>query len=506
MTSSRNEQELKTSASTTPFIIRLIQNHYTAAPPTKTPEQISRESWLLPGVISFNRWYCMPAAFIIQFCCGSLYSWSVFNKPIDTLIYGSIVNMAPITFYIAVGLLGLSAAIMGPWLEREGPKTASILGGFLFCSGNLITALALYLKQMWLIYLGYGVVAGYGIGICYISPVSALQKWFPDHRGLASGIAVSGFGAGAIVSAKLEVALIQHTGLPSTFLIMGLGYFVFIFVSGLVLRTPLPGFSPASSLNDLGSDSENPQVEMVKVAEDDDCAKKINKHDNSDEKKEWTLLEALVSTDFRLMYVMFFSNILFGLVAISRLSNMITDIFEKSAEHASTVVAINGGFNLSGRIFFSLLSDYIGRKNAYVVMLTCQLIILASFYFITTGGSTTYWLFLMCMWIIASCYGGGFGSIPAFLTDKFGQYNIGACHGVILTAWSFAGIVGGIVFTTVFKAASQDRPIEDPFPYNVNVWWMLGIVVVGWSALFFVKPTERDRRVYKMIRKCFGKK
>ncbi|CAL8072660.1 unnamed protein product [Orchesella dallaii] len=397
--------------------------------------------------------------------------------------------------------------IIGPWLEREGPRKASILGGFLFCAGNLITALALYLKQMWLIYLGYGVIAGYGIGICYISPVSALQKWFPDHRGLASGIAVSGFGAGAIVSAKLEVALIQHTGLPTTFLIMGLGYFVLIFISGLVLRTPPPGFSPAS-LNDTSLDSEMHQVEMGKTVEDDESAEKSNskKLDDDDDKKEWTLLEALVSTDFRLMYVMFFSNILFGLVAISRLSNMITDIFGKSAEHASTVVAINGGFNLSGRIFFSLLSDYVGRKNAYVLMLTCQLIILASFYFITTGGSTTYWLFLMCMWIIASCYGGGFGSIPAFLTDKFGQYNIGACHGVILTAWSLAGIVGGIVFTSVFKATSEDRDISDPFPYNVNVWWMLGIVMVGWTALLFVKPTERDRKVYKMLGRFFPKK
>jgi len=415
--------------------------------------------------------------------------------------------MAPITFYIAVGLLGIAAAIMGPWLEREGPRKASILGGFLFCSGNLITALALYLKQMWLIYLGYGIIAGYGIGICYISPVSALQKWFPDRRGLASGIAVTGFGGGAIASAKLEVALIQYTGLPGTFIIMGLGSFVCIFVSGLVLRTPPPGFSE-KILNNTVTDCEFHQVEMVKVAEDDETAKANKKHDDNnydDDKQDWTLLEALVSRDFRLMYIMFFSNILFGLCAISRLSNMITDIFGKSAEHASTVVAINGSFNLSGRIFFSLLSDYIGRKNVYVVMLTCQLIILSSFYFITTGGSTTYWLFLMCMWIIASCYGGGFGSIPAFLTDKFGQYNIGACHGVLLTAWSLAGIVGGIVFTTVFKATSQDRDTSDPFPYNVNVWWMLGIVVIGWSALLFVKPTQRDRRVYAMLGRCFGK-
>lgn len=395
--------------------------------------------------------------------------------------------MAPITFYIAVGLLGMSGAIMGPWLERNGPRIASILGGSLFCVGNLLTAVALYWRQIWLVYLGYGVIAGYGIGLCYISPVSALQKWFPDRRGLASGIAVSGFGAGAIVSAKLEVFLIQAVGLPGTFIVLGVGYFFCILLSGLVLRTPPPDFTPGQPAVEITVTPPSPAVEQM------DLEHQIY----PPVVEEWTLLEALASSDFRLMYITFFANILFGLVAISRLSNMITDIFGKSAEHASTVVAINGGFNLSGRIFFSLLSDYIGRKNSYILMLTSQLIILTSFYFITT--TKTYWLFLLTMWIIAACYGGGFGSIPAFLTDKFGQYNVGATHGVILTAWSLAGIVGGIVFTTVFKVASDGRGVSNPFPYNINVFWMLGIVVIGWTSLMFVKPTKIDQKIYRLI-------
>lgn len=435
----------------------------------------------------------MPAAFIVQFCCGSLYSWSVFNKPVDNLIYGSVVNMAPITFYIAVGLLGLSGAIMGPWLERNGPKLASILGGSLFCIGNILTAVALYWRQIWLVYLGYGVIAGYGIGLCYISPVSALQKWFPDRRGLASGIAVSGFGAGSIVSAKLEVYLIQVVGLPITFIVLGTGYFLLILVSGLVLRTPPPGFYPDKSVK-TPDQVEMSSPETHSSFGDIETNTQASKRDTT----ELPLIDALASPDFRLMYVAFFSNILFGLVAISRLSNMITEIFGQTAEHASTVVAINGGFNLSGRIIFSLMSDYIGRKNVYIVMLTTQVLILSTFYFITT--TKTYWLFLLTMWIIAACYGGGFGSIPAFLTDKFGQYNVGATHGVILTAWSLAGIVGGIVFTTVFEVSSEHRPASDPFPYNVNVWWMLGVVIIGCLCLMFVKPTTNDKKIYKLIR------
>lgn len=288
-----------------------------------------------------------------------------------------------------------------------------------------------------------------------------------------------------------------------TFAIMGMGYFLCIFISGLILRTPPPDFSPNDTSSTTYCDEKMAVVEEMRVIP---MSSRIdsppNLEANRPECKEWTLLEALSSADFGLMYVMFFSNILFGLVAISRLSNMVTDVFGKSPEFASTVVAINGGFNLFGRLFFSLLSDYIGRKNVYFLMLTSQLIILIGFYFITT--TRTFWVFLIVMWVIASCYGGGFGSIPAFLTEKFGTQNVGTCHGIILTGWSAAGLFGGIVFTTVFKMASYHRPISDPFPYNVNVWWMLGIVAIGWGALFFIQPTERDTKIQNVIKVKLG--
>jgi len=415
----------------------------------------------------------MPAAIVIQFCCGSIYAWSVFNKPIDTLIYGEVVNMAPITFIIAIGFLGFSAAVMGPWLERRGPTAACLLGTILFFAGNLLTALALYVQQIWLVFVGYGVIAGYGVGLCYISPVSVLQKWFPDRRGLASGIAVCGFGAGSIAAAKIQIRLIDALGLPLTFVVLGSIYFALMTISSIVLRTPPPNFSivlePKGSNSVEGSDAVA-TVEAVKAI---------------------SLIEALRSKDFRLMYLMFLANLIFGLVLISRLSNMVTDIFERSTEEAATVVSINGGFNLGGRLFFSIASDYVGRKTCYLVMLTTQLIILGVFTAITV--TKTYWAFLLTMWVLTACYGAGFSVIPAFLSDTFGPGNIGPCHGVILTAWSIAGVVGGLTFTAVFNwIIGSGYSTKDAYPYNLNVWWILGFVFIGWVALLFVTPTLKD--------------
>lgn len=447
----------------------------------------------------FNRWYLMPAAIIIQFCCGSLYSWSVFNKPIDAHLETN--NLAPITFYIAVGLFGTSAALMGPWLERNGPMIACFLGTTLFFAGNLLSALALYLKIMWLVYIGYGLISGFGLGLCYISPVSALQKWFPDKRGLASGFAVCGFGAGSIAIAKIQLPLIDAVGLPWTFVVLGSFYFILMSLSALVLRTPPPNYSVSPVIQAPKKDKEKSNDESGKESES--APESVTNAAVVPPSPQFTLIEALTSADFRFMYIMFLSNALFGLVLISRLSNMITDVFERSASTASTIVSINGAFNLGGRLMFSIVSDYIGRKNCYIIMLTSQLIILGVFSTITTNKA--YTLFLITMWILTACYGAGFGVIPAFLTDKFGPSNIGACHGVILTAWSLAGVAGGLIFSAVFKKLEEGLSPTDPYPYNINVWWIFAIVIVGWISLMFVKPTKRDLYVTRIPRAIVNK-
>ncbi|KAI9293508.1 MFS general substrate transporter [Neoconidiobolus thromboides FSU 785] len=456
------------------FFIRLLQKHYGRVYLEKSEKQILREKYLIPNVISFNRWFLFPASVLLQFCCGSLYAWSVYNTPIDKYIYGYDAKMAPITFYIAVGFFGFSTAVMGPWLERKGPLLSGLTGTSLFFLGNLLTGLALYVRQIWLVYVGYGVIGGFGLGLCYITPVSALQKWFPDKRGLGSGFAVCGFGAGSIVTALIPLPLISAVDLPLTFVIMGSCFFVLMVLASSVLRTPPPGYI----VNGLDI-YENKQI--VKPAPS---------------LIELSLIDSLLSREFRLMYAVFFANAVFGLVVISRLSNMITDIFGQPKEVAAQIVSVNGGFNLFGRLFFSILSDYVGRKWCYVIMISFQLIILGCFS--TMLEHQAYWAFVVTMWILTACYGGGFGVIPAFLTDMFGPSNIGACHGVILTAWSLAGVGGGLVFTAVFNHllavgyTSKDLP-----PYTYNVWWIFAIVTIGWFTLFFLRVSLQDRLLPK---------
>ncbi|KAK9765087.1 hypothetical protein K7432_006860 [Basidiobolus ranarum] len=458
-------------------IIAFIQWHYGTTASNRSPEQIERERYLYGDVV-FNRWLLFPAAVIIQFCCGSLYAWSVFNTPIDTLVNGDAnAGLAPITFSIAVGMFGLSSATMGPWLERNGPRKGALLSTFLFFLGNMISALAIHFKQMWLLYIGYGIIGGFGLGLGYISPVSALQKWFPDRRGLAAGFAVCGFGAGSIAIAKIPDTLRAAVGLPLTFVILGSCYFICMTLAALVIRIPPPGYVV-----------ENGKVTEVTQSEKGESVK-INVQTQPTIKL--TLIESIKSRDYVLLYMAFFANAIFGLVVISRLANMLKDLFGKSADEASTIVSINGGFNLFGRIFFSTISDYVGRKNCYLVMLTCQAVILIAFESIVTTG--TYWAFLLCIWVLTACYGGGFGVIPAFLTDMFGPTNIGACHGIILTAWSIAGVGGGLVFTAVFQSLKNTYGPKNPILYTTNVYWILAFVLVGLVVCCFVRVTVRDR-------------
>jgi len=475
----------------------------------KPPAQIERERMLLPG-IPFNRWYCLPAAIIIQICCGSVYAWSVFNKPIDELIYGEFRSISPTVFYIAIGTFGVATATMGPWEERHGPMKSCLLGSSLFLLGNLTTALALLLKQMWMVFLGSGFIVGFGLGIIYMSPVAALQKWFPDKRGLASGISVSGFGAGTIAISKASIPMTELVGLPLTFVIFGLSYFFFMGLAGLVLRTPPSNFYVGDFADiviiapkplrpkqkDIASKSKAPTTNTIEISETFPDPPQL-----PNTSREIPLIEALTSSNFRLMYVMFLSNAIFGMVMFSNLSNIVTDIFLRSPETAATVVAVTGAFNTLGRIGFSILSDYIGRKNCYMVMLSFQLLSVSVFTLITI--TRTYWAFILSMWIVVACYGAGFGVIPAFLSDTFGATNVASCHGVILTAEATAAVCGGFAYTAIFNIAlSFGYTQHDPFPYNLNVWWIIFVVAIGWTALFFVTPTIKDLHFMKSLKRC----
>lgn len=378
----------------------------------------------------FNPWILMPAAVLVQFCCGSLYAWSVFNAPIDEMITGSAKSSkAPVTFYIAVGVLGFSAGkdfnfklinvmfkkinvfqlswahgskgkdanyevrldmlinvILIFTIKRNGPKKALIISSSLFFFGNLLSALAIYVKLMWLLYIAYGIIGGFAIGISYVTPVSALQKWFPHKRGLAAGFGVCGFGGGSIVIGKVILPLINSVGLPLTFVVLGSCYFVAMMSTAFIFRLPPPGYSPCSPEDLEKMQTLRPQPEI-----------------------KLTAMESITSLDYCLLYLMLLANILFGLVVISRMSNMITQLFSKDPNEASTMVSINGALNLFGRLFFSTISDKIGRKSSFIIMLTAQAVVVVTFPIYTE--QKMYGVFLLCMFTLTMCYGGGFGNI-----------------------------------------------------------------------------------------------
>ncbi|KAG0364581.1 hypothetical protein BGZ54_007362 [Gamsiella multidivaricata] len=456
-----------------------------------------------------------PTAFIFQAICGSLYAWSVFNDPIDSYIYGLVMNPATgkstpsahnaaITFYIAVGCFGLSAAINGPWLERNGPKLAAILGATIFFLGNMIAAIGIYTKLMGLLYFGYGVLGGAGLGLCYISPVSALQKWFPDRRGLAAGFAVCGFGAGSIILAKIPQPLIASVGLPLTFVVLGCCYFGAMLVCLMAFRIPPPGFQVNGMdiyRNKVPVTSSTSGADKQELSDGDDSALEGNMNEKAfqdfmDPGVSMTLSSAIFSKEYRIIYIMFFGNSIAGLVFLSRLANIVKDIFGKDEATAATIVAINGGFNLGGRLLFSTVSDRMGRKNAFFVMLCSQVIILAALP--TIMERQVYWAFLLVIWILTACYGGGFGCIPAFLCDMFGPSNIGALHGIILTAWSLAGVGGGLLFTGIYNhLLGTGHTTKDPWVYSVNLNWILGVACVGFVFLLFVGTNVHDRLLPK---------
>jgi len=477
------------------FLVR----HWTVNHVPKSQRQEELEANLclyIPG-IPFNRWILFLAAFIIQFCCGSLYAWSVFNKPIDTLIYGNpLANKAVITFYLAIATFGVTAAIMGPWLERNGPRMGLLVGSLTFGIGNAIAAISLKFGSIVGVYIGYGILGGFGLGLNYISPVSALQKWFPDYRGIAAGFAVGGFGAGSIVWAKVYLPLLTAVGLPATFGILGAILTAALLFSAIALRTPPNDFSSHefgaknTAFSQLGNEKDLSAVEL-------------NQSQDAPKHLEFSLIDSIFSADFGFLYLVFFANQLFGLVALSRLANMAQDLFGQTPAEGANIVAINGVFNCCGRLFIPMISDLFirilgnggwfhpsaSRKFVFFFTLGIQIIIVATLPALINSGN--YGGFRGVMWLLTACYGAGFGTIPAFLTDMWGPYNIGALHGIILTAWSIAGVGGGLGFT-----ANYDSHLLQGFrvQYESNFSWILGVLIFGFVMLFFVRTNNNDRQ------------
>ncbi|KXS14103.1 MFS general substrate transporter [Gonapodya prolifera JEL478] len=521
-------------------------NHYNNTKVTRDPAAIERDQYLefpppinvfgkfvIPGGylirIKFNRWFLLPAAVIVMCCVGSIYAWSGYNAAVDTAISGnSAAGNAPNTFYIAVAFFGPTSSILGPWMERVGPRSAALLGITGYFLGNMFAAIACYTKQLWLLYLGMGIVGGCGIGITYISPVSPLQKWFPDRRGLASGFAVAGFGLGSFFASFAQTALITQYGVVKTFVILGFCYLAISLLFIPVLRVPPPGYvidgvtidtikgMEKISILASGAGEEDAKVKDAKAEEATTESGNANGEPgaSSDDMthivkeavapadvevsaksplammQSINLVDAVLSVEFRMMFIMLFCNILFGLTTTSKLQDMIKLQFHRSADEAALINALFAVFNALGRVTIPSLSDYIGRKGVYLINLGAQIIICAAFPSIFNNG--VYWAFIICIFALVMVYGAGFGSIPAFLSDQFGARNTGATHGVILWAWSLDAVIG-IGYNTILNQQVAKYGKDAPNIYNLNFYWLLPVICVGFLVTIFIPTNIRDR-------------
>ena len=368
-----------------------------------------------------NRWLMALSAVGVHICIGSVYAWSVYVKPIQEQMNWTLTDVT-ITFSVAIFFLGLSAALMGKFVEKNGPRVSAIIAATLFGLGTAGSGLAIMMESKMLLYFFYGVLGGCGLGIGYLAPVSTLVRWFPDKRGMATGLAIMGFGFASAIWGPTIKILIEKVGISSTFIILGALYFVVMFASALYLQKPEEGYLPAKF--------------KKKIKE----GKKKLKEDLS----SLGLNEAVKTPRFYGLWLMLFINVTCGIAIIGVASPLLQEVLGISAIAAAAAVGLMGIFNGAGRIFWASLSDYLTRPVVYVIFFLTQAI---AFYILPS--LTEIVVFQVVLFFIMSCYGGGFASIPAYIGDIFGTKELGAIHGYILTAWAAAGLVGPLIISMV---------------------------------------------------------
>ena len=477
-----------------------------------TPSFFSKDAIVAPP--EFNRWRIPPASIAIHLCIGSAYAWSIFNPALVRL--RGVVASAPgdwtlsqvvWVFTVAIVFLGLSAAVAGRWLERVGPRTVGLVAAVCWSGGFLLGGLAIWLHQLWLLYLGYGVLGGCGLGLGYVSPVSTLIRWFPDRRGMAAGMAIMGFGGGAIIATPLQEQLLRafyqapvhlgaaasvklvtvdgrryaevggwrqpvvvvsdrevkqmlvpgpsgvylegtgDTGAAATFFVLGAAYLVVMAAAACSYRLPAPGWQPAKGTPPTEGASARRMIAGGNVDAD----------------------TALATPQFWLLWVILCFNVTAGIGVLGVAKTMMADIFGSSQTSdwtralAASYVLMIGVFNMLGRFFWASASDYLGRQRTYAVFFGAGVALYLAIPWIAgqAGGSrspTWLVLFYAVTMLIFTMYGGGFATIPAYLADLFGTRYVGAIHGRLLTAWSTAGVLGPVALTAL-REQSQQRAI-----------------------------------------------
>jgi MFS family permease len=428
----------------------------------------------------FNRWLIPPAALAVHLCIGQVYATSVYKTALVQHFDTSLTAIG-IIFSLAIAVLGISAALFGTWVDRNGPRAAMFVAAICWSVGFLVGSLGIATEQLWLLYLGYGVIGGIGLGIGYISPVSTLIKWFPDRPGLATGLAIMGFGGGALIASPLSKQLLDwydpdYTGavgqVPSgsavslLFLTLGLVYLVYMLFGAFIVRVPADDWKPA------GWDPSTVKQKALVTTESVSAG------------------NAIRTPQFWLLWVVLFCNVTAGIGILEQASPMIQDFFRTGSTSAVAAAAAAGFvgllslFNMGGRFVWSTTSDYIGRKPIYMVYLGVGLVL---YVLLATVGSSAVWLFVLLAAIIISFYGGGFATVPAYLRDLFGTFQVGAIHGRLLTAWSAAGIAGPLIVNGVLD--TQGTPGElVAGDYRPALFIMVGLLAIGFIANLLIRP------------------
>ena len=484
-----------------------MSTHVTLSGIVAQPAFLSKERIIAkPG---FNRWLVPPAALAIHLCIGMAYGFSVFWLPLSKAIgmaapVACAPNMSvlaqvfasdcdwPISmlswiFTLFFIFLGCSAAIWGGWLEHSGPRKAGVVSALCWCGGLVISAFGIYTHQIWLMWLGSGVIGGIGLGLGYISPVSTLIKWFPDKRGMATGMAIMGFGGGAMVGAPLAAALMGHFASPAgagvwqSFLVMAAIYFVFMIGGALGYRVPPTGWKPKGW-----------------TAPEKKASNAMITHRHVHVSVAWK------TPQFVLVWLVLCLNVSAGIGILGMASPLLQEVFagkllgnglaygQLDAVQLGQIAAIAAGFtgllslfNIGGRFFWATFSDYIGRKATYFVFFFLGFLLYASVPSLSHVGSIA--LFVAAFCVVLSMYGGGFATVPAYLADLFGTQMVGAIHGRLLTAWAAAGVLGPVL-VTYLREYQLSIGVARADAYDITLYILAGLLVLGFICNLLIRP------------------
>ena len=434
---------------------------------------LERQHTIAPA--GYNRWLIPPAALAIHLCIGQAYATSVYKVSLVEHFDASLTAVG-VVFSIAIVMLGLSAAVFGTWVDSGGPRRAMVVAALCWSTGFLVGAAGIATGQLWLLYLGYGVIGGIGLGIGYISPVSTLIKWFPDRPGLATGMAIMGFGGGALIASPLSSKLLatydpgfnpdsttsvaSGSAVAQMFLTLGVVYLAVMLFGAWLVRVPPEGWAPE------GYDPTNVKEKKLVTTE------------------SVSANNAVRTPQFWLLWLVLFCNVTAGIGILEQASPMIQDFF-RSGGGSTVAAAAAAGFvgllsiaNMAGRFVWSSTSDFVGRKRMYIgylgVGMACYAVLAL------VGGSSTA-LFVLLAGIIISFYGGGFATVPAYLKDLFGSYQVGAIHGRLLTAWSAAGVAGPLIINGFLDAQGEPGSLTAA-AYRPALLTMVGVLAVGFVA------------------------